>query len=246
MPTSSNLNSDQIGVVEQPKMKLLVVEDENKVASFLKRGLEEAGHVVDTVRTGSDGFHLASVQSYDVIILDCMLPDKDGRQVCRELRGSGVSTPVLLLTARDATADKILGFNSGADQYLTKPFDFGELIARIRSLGRHRQIGTERPLSIGDLYIDPAARRVRRGQCDIGLTTKEYVLLELLVRRSGQVVMRTEIIEQVWDMHHDPSTNAVDVLVKHLRDKIDRQFDPKLIHTIRGVGYMVNSDSSMR
>ena len=197
------------------------------------------------MRTGNDAFHIASVQPYDVIILDCMLPDKDGRQVCRELRSSGVNTPVLLLTARDATADKILGFNSGADQYLTKPFDFGELMARIRSLGRHRHSASDRPLCLGDLYIDPSSRRVKRGHCDIGLTTKEYLLLELLVRRSGQVVLRTEIIEQVWDMHHDPSTNAVDVLVKHLRDKIDRQFGPKLIHTIRGVGYMVDSDSSM-
>jgi len=226
-------------------MKLLVVEDEYKVASFLKRGLEEAGHVVDTARTGSDGFQLASLHRYDVIILDCMLPDKDGRQVCSELRGTGVSTPVLLLTARDATLDKILGFNSGADQYLTKPFDFGELLARVRALGRQPQALDGRSLSVCDLHVDPSSRRVRRGQRQIALTTKEYLLLELLLRRSGQVVTRTEMIERVWDMHHDPSTNAVDVLVKHLRDKIDRTFTPKLIRTVRGVGYSVDPTSDV-
>lgn len=222
-------------------MKLLVVEDEYKVASFLKRGLEEAGHVVDTARTGGDGFQLASLHPYDVIILDCMLPDKDGRQVCSELRAAGVSTPVLLLTARDATADKILGFNSGADQYLTKPFDFGELLARVRALERQWHTPEGRSMSVCDLHVDASSRRVRRGQQQIALTTKEYILLELLLRRSGQVVTRTEMIERVWDMHHDPSTNAVDVLVKHLRDKIDRNFTPKLIRTIRGVGYTVDA-----
>lgn len=223
-------------------MKLLIVEDEHKVASFLKRGLEEAGHVVDTARTGSDGYHLASVHSYDVVILDCMLPDKDGRQVCRELRSAGISTRVLILTVKDTTEDKILGFNSGADQYLTKPFNFSELLARVRALGRHAQAPAMCALDVADLRIDPVARHVHRGQVDIPLTTKEYVLLELLARRTGQIVTRTEIIEQVWNMHHDPSTNAVDVLVKHLRDKIDRQFHPKLIHTVRGVGYTLNPE----
>ncbi len=223
-------------------MKLLVVEDEHKVASFLKRGLEEAGHVVDVAHTGADGEYLALLNSYDVMLLDCMLPDKDGRQVCRDLRGQGVTTPALLLTARDTIADKVLGFNSGADQYMSKPFDFGELLARVRALGRHTHPAQMRTLAVADLEIDPAARSVRRAGREVTLTSKEYLLLELLARRAGQVVTRTEIMDQVWDMHHDPMTNTVDVLVKHLRDKIDRDFAQKLIHTVRGVGYMMKED----
>jgi two-component system, OmpR family, copper resistance phosphate regulon response regulator CusR len=221
-------------------MRLLVVEDERKVASFLKRGLEEAGHVVDVAHTGADGEYLASVNPYEVLVIDCMLPDKDGRVVCRELRAAGNSTPVLLLTAKDTTADKILGFDSGADQYFTKPFDFSELLARIRALGRHTQPVPLRARSVADLEIDPASRRVTRAGRDLPLTTKEYLLLELLVRRAGQIITRTEIIQQVWDMQHDPATNTVDVLVKHLRDKVDRDFEPKLIRTVRGVGYTID------
>ncbi|HYE57071.1 MAG TPA: response regulator transcription factor, partial [Rhodothermales bacterium] len=187
----------------------------------------------------ADGQYLATVNPYEVLVIDCMLPDKDGRLVCRELRAAGNSTPVLLLTARDTTADRILGFDSGADQYFTKPFDFSELLARIRALGRHAQPVPLRPLAVADLEIDPASRRVTRRGREIPLTTKEYVLLELLVRRAGQVITRTEIIQHVWDMHHDPMTNTVDVLIKHLRDKVDRDFEPKLIRTVRGVGYTV-------
>jgi len=223
-------------------MRLLVVEDEHKVASFIKRGLEEAGHVVDVAYTGADGEYLASINHYDVMILDCMLPDKDGRQVCRDLRAKDIATPALILTAKDTTTDKILGFNSGADQYLTKPFDFGELLARLRSLERHSKPPQIRSLDVADLQIDPATRSAHRSNHEITLTAKEYLLLELLARRAGQVVTRTEIIEQVWDMHHDPMTNSVDVLVKHLRDKIDRDFEPKLIQTIRGVGYTLKPD----
>ena len=223
-------------------MKLLVVEDEHKVASFLKRGLEEAGHVVDVSNPGTDGAYLALLTSYDVLILVCMLPDKDGRQVCRDLRAQGVTTPALLLTARDTVADKVLGFNSGADQYMSKPFDFGELLARVRALARHAQPLQMRTLSVGDLEIEPASRSVRRGGRALSLTSKEYLLLELLARRAGQVVTRTEIMDQVWDMHHDPMTNTVDVLVKHLRDKIDRDFELKLIHTVRGVGYTMREE----
>lgn len=223
-------------------MRLLVVEDEQKVASFLKRGLEEAGHVVDLAYNGLDGEYLARLNNYDVLILDCMLPDKDGRQVCRDLRASGNVTPVLLLTAKDSTPDKILGFNSGADQYLTKPFDFAELIARLRALGRRSNSPLVQIQAVADLEIDPAARQVRRAGREINLTNKEFILLELLVRRVGHVVSRTEIIEQVWDIHHDPITNSVDVLVKNLRDKIDREFQRKLIHTVRGVGYAIKQD----
>jgi two-component system, OmpR family, copper resistance phosphate regulon response regulator CusR len=223
-------------------MRLLVVEDEQKVASFLKRGLEEAGHVVDVVHTGAEGHYLASINSYDVLVIDCMLPDRDGRLVCRDLRAAGNSTPVLLLTAKDSTTDKILGFDSGADQYFTKPFDFGELLARIRALGRLAQPVPLRPLAVADLEIDPVSRRVTRGGREVTLTTKEYLLLELLVRRAGQVITRTEIIQQLWDLQHDPMTNTVDVLIKHLRDKVDRDFEPKLLRTVRGVGYTVALD----
>jgi DNA-binding response OmpR family regulator len=223
-------------------MRLLVVEDEHKVASFLKRGLEEAGHVVDVAHAGADGEYLTLLNNYDVLILDCMLPDKDGRQVCRDLRAKGVTTPALLLTARDTTADKILGFDSGADQYMSKPFDFGELLARLRALGRQSHPAFERTVSVADLVISPVSRGVRRGGLELSLTSKEYLLLELLARRAGQVVTRTEIMDQVWDMHHDPMTNTVDVLVKHLRDKVDRDFERKLIHTVRGVGYTMKED----
>jgi DNA-binding response OmpR family regulator len=222
-------------------MRLLVVEDEIKVASFLKRGLEEAGHVVDVAHDGKEGEYLATLNPYDVLILDVMLPDIDGRQVCRDLRSRGVATPTLLLTARDSTEDKILGFNSGADQYLIKPFDFNELLARVTALGRVNQPPPIRPIQVADLQIDPLTREVRRGNQEIVLTAKEYQLLELLARRAGQIVLRTSIIEQVWDMHHDPTANSVDALIKHLRDKIDRQFEPKLIHTVRGVGYMIKA-----
>jgi DNA-binding response OmpR family regulator len=222
-------------------MRLLVVEEEIKVASFLKRGLEEAGHVVDVAHNGKEGEYLATLNPYDVLILDVMLPDIDGRQVCRDLRSRGVATPTLLLTARDSTEDKILGFNSGADQYLIKPFDFNELLARVTALGRVNQPPPIRPIQVADLQIDPLTREVRRGNQEIVLTAKEYQLLELLARRAGQIVLRTSIIEQVWDMHHDPTANSVDALIKHLRDKIDRQFEPKLIHTVRGVGYMIKA-----
>lgn len=220
-------------------MRLLVIEDEVKVASFLRRGLEEAGHVVDVANDGKEGEYLATLNSYDVLILDVMLPDVDGRQVCRDLRARGIATPALLLTARDSTEDKILGFNSGANQYLIKPFDFNELLARVTSLGRLDQPSQVRPIQIADLHIDPLTRSVRRDNQEIVLTTKEYQLLELLARRTGHIVLRTTIIEQIWDMDHDPTANSVDALVKHLRDKIDRPFEPKLIQTIRGVGYLL-------
>jgi DNA-binding response OmpR family regulator len=220
-------------------MRLLVVEDERKVASFLERGLSEAGHVVDVAYTGADGECLASIEAYDAIILDCLLPDRDGRHVCRSLRAAGIDTPVMLLTALGSSDDKILGFDSGADQYVEKPFHFAELLARLRALVRHDRAPQLGAYTVADLRIEPLSRSVRRSGIEVSLTTKEYLLLELLVRRAGQVVTRTEIIEQVWDMHHDPMTNTVDVLVKHLRDKIDRDFEPKLVETVRGVGYTV-------
>ncbi len=222
-------------------MRILLVEDETKVASFIKRGLEQAQHVVDATTTIKDGDYLASIQDYDLLILDCMLPDGDGRKLCRDLRARGMGAPVLLLTAKGATSDKVLGLDSGADDYLTKPFDFNELLARVRALGRRRMTPLMQPVTIADLSIDPATRRITRAGQIITLTPKEFLLLELLVRRVGQVVTRTEIIEQVWDMHFDTNSNIVEVFIKVLRDKIDRNFEPKLIQTVRGVGYMIEA-----
>jgi DNA-binding response OmpR family regulator len=222
-------------------VRILLVEDEPKVAAFIKRGLEQAQHVVDLSSTAKDGDYLASVQDYDLLILDCMLPDEDGRKLCRDLRARGLSTPVLILTAKGSTADKVIGLDSGADDYLTKPFDFSELLARVRALGRRRTMPLIQPMSVADLSLDPLKRRVTRAGQSITLTPKEYQLLELLVRNAGQVVTRAEIIEQVWDIHFDTTSNIVDVVIKILRDKIDRKFEPKLIQTIRGTGYMIGA-----
>ena len=223
-------------------MRILLVEDEPKVASFIRRGLEQAQHVVDVAGTVKEGDYLASVQDYDLLVIDCMLPNGDGRMLCRDLRARGNGTPVLLLTAKGSTADKVLGLDSGADDYLTKPFDFGELLARVRALGRRRTAPLLQPLAMADLWIDPAMRRVTRSGQAIKLTPKEYQLLEFLARRSGQVVTRTEILEQVWELHFDPGSNIVDVVIKILRDKVDRRFEPKLIQTVRGVGYTMSAD----
>ena len=223
-------------------MRILLVEDEVKVASFIKRGLEQAQHVVDLAATLRDGDYLASVQDYDLLILDCMLPDGDGRKLCRDLRARGLGVPVLLLTAKNSIEDKVTGLDSGADDYLTKPFDFGELLARVRALGRRVSTPLLQELSIADLKIDPVTRKVTRGAQAIQLTPKEYQLLEVLMRRAGQVVTRTELLEHVWDLHFDPSSNIVDVVIKILRDKIDRKFQPRLIQTVRGVGYMIKAE----
>jgi len=225
-------------------MRILLVEDETKVASFIKSGLGQAQHVVDVAATMKDGDYLASINDYDLLILDCLLPDGDGRQLCRDLRARGLGVPVLLLTAKSSVQDKVIGLDSGADDYLTKPFDFSELLARVRALGRRAVTTLPQSLSVADLVIDPVARRVTRAGQNIQLTPKEYQLLETLMRRAGQVVTRTELLEHVWEMHFDPSSNIVDVVIKILRDKIDRRFEPKLIQTVRGVGYMINAEES--
>jgi DNA-binding response OmpR family regulator len=222
-------------------MRILLVEDETKVASFIKRGLEQAQHAVDVAATMEDGDYLASVHDYDLLILDCLLPDGDGRKLCRDLRARGLGVPVLLLTAKSSVEDKVIGLDSGADDYLTKPFDFSELLARVRALGRRGATPLLQPLVVADLSINPATRRVTRAGQTIQLTPKEYQLLEVLTRRAGQVVTRTELLEHVWDMHFDPTSNIVDVVIKILRDKIDRKFSPKLIQTVRGVGYMIKA-----
>ncbi len=223
-------------------MRILLVEDEVKVASFIKRGLEQEQHVVDVAGSMRDGDYLASIQEYDLLILDCLLPDGGGRELCRRVRARGVGTPVLLLTAKSSVQDKVIGLDSGADDYLTKPFDFSELLARVRALGRRGATPLVGPLTVADLTVDPLTRSVTRSGQTISLTPKEYQVLDTLVRRAGQVVTRTELIERVWDIHFDPTSNIVDVVIKLLRDKIDRKFDPKLIHTVRGVGYMVRSE----
>ena len=224
-------------------MRILVVEDERKVADFVKRGLQEAQHVVDAAASIAEAEDLVSGQDYDLLIIDCMLPDGDGRHFCRDLRARGVAISVLLLTAKASTADKVVGLDSGADDYVTKPFNFIELLARVRALGRRRAAVPMGQFSIADLSIDSQRHRVMRRGETIQLTPKEYLVLELLVSHTEKVLTRMEIIQQVWDMNFDPNSNVVDVVIKGLRDKIDRNFVPKLIHTVRGSGYIVSTNS---
>ncbi len=220
-------------------MKILVVEDEERVAHFIQKGLKEEGHAVDVAYDGEEGEFLGEVNDYDLIILDLMLPKKNGITVCRELRERGVSTPVLMLTARDAVEDKVRGLDAGADDYLAKPFAFEELLARVRALLRRKSENKSPILKIADLELDPISRQATRAGKNIRLTTKEYALLEYLMRNPGKVLSRTLIGEHVWDMNFDPESNVIDVYVSHLRNKIDKGFDPPLIHTLRGQGYIL-------
>ncbi len=218
-------------------MRILVIEDEDKVASFIKRGLEEERYAVDVAPDGDEGMALAELAPYDVIVLDLMLPGMNGFQILKRLRDEGVATPVIILTARNAVDDKIRGLDLGADDYLTKPFAFAELLARVRALLRRGQPQTSPVLKVADLTLDPAARRVTRAEQRIELTAKEYALLEYLMRHHGRVLTRTMISEHVWDQTFDSYTNVIDVYVNYLRKKVDQGFEPKLIHTVRGVGY---------
>jgi two-component system OmpR family response regulator len=207
------------------------------MAGLLKRGLEEEGYAVDLARTGSDAVWAGSETPYDAVVLDVMLPDLDGFEVCRQLRAGGRWAPVLMLTARQAVADRVAGLDAGADDYLTKPFSFSELFARLRALIR-RGVG-ERPavLRTGDLTLDPASRKVARGDAAVDLTAKEFALLEYFMRRPGEVLTRSQILEHVWDFGYDGDSNVVDVYVRYLREKIDRPFRKDSIETIRGSGY---------
>lgn len=224
-------------------MKILVVEDEERVAQFIQKGLKEEGHAVDVSYDGEDGGFLAEVNDYDLIILDLMLPKKNGLQTCKEIRDHGINTPVLMLTARDSVEDKVRGLDAGADDYLAKPFAFEELLARVRALLR-RQSETKTPiLSIADLELDPMTRQVTRSGKPIRLTTKEYALLEYLLRNPKKVLSRTLIGEHVWDMNFDPESNVIDVYVSHLRTKVDKGFEPALIHTLRGQGYILSDEA---
>ena len=218
-------------------MRVLVIEDDRKAARLLAKGLQEEGFVVDVSATGEEGEAQASVNDYDVIVLDWLLPGKDGIGVCRELRAHGVSTPILMLTARDGLADRVNGLTVGADDYLTKPFAFAELLARIRALLRRSRLAQPTVIRIADLTIDPATRRVTRGGVPVALTAREYAILEVLARSGGEIVSRTRLVERVWDEASDVLDNLVDAHVSHLRKKIDRGGGVPLIHTVRGFGY---------
>ena len=220
-------------------MRLLIVEDEKKVAGFIKKGLEEETYAVDVAYDGEEGFHLAELNQYDMIILDLMLPKMDGLEVLTRLRDKKVNTPILLLTAKDAVEDKVMGLNKGADDYLTKPFAFSELLARVRSLLRRGQAETKTELMVSDLSLDLVSHKVNRNGEEIELTGKEYSLLEYFMRNEGKVLTRTMIAEHVWDYNFDTFTNVIDVYVNHLRKKIDKKYPVKLLHTLRGIGYVM-------
>jgi len=224
-------------------MKILIVEDEPKTSEYLRQGLSEAGFVVDLARNGLDGHHLASTETYDLIILDVMLPDVDGWRILKSLREAGKQVPVLFLTARDSVADRVRGLDLGADDYLVKPFAFAELLARVRTLLRRGAGGgaVETTLAVADLELDLMRRRASRSGTRIPLTAKEFALLELLMRHQSEVLPRSLIASQVWDMNFDSDTNVIDVAIRRLRAKIDDAFEPKLIHTVRGMGYMLDA-----
>ena len=222
-------------------MRVLIVEDETRMAALLKRGLEEQGYAVDVASDGTDGLWLGQENDYDAIVLDGMLPGLDGFEVCAQLRASGRWAPVIMLTARDGISDRIRGLDSGADDYLIKPFAFGELAARLRALIR-RGAG-ERPavLTVGDLVLDPAAQSVTRAGHSVELTAKELSLLELLMRHPGEVLTRTRILEHVWDFAYDPNSNVVDQYIAYLRRKLDRPYGREDIETVRGRGYRLRT-----
>src|SRR3954464_10289237 len=220
-------------------MRILVVEDEKRIADFLSRGLQGAGYAVDTAPNGMTGLELMHATDYDLVILDLMLPDMDGMQVLERIRSRQVGPPVLILSARGALDDRVKGLEQGADDYLVKPFAFVELLARVRALLRRGQPTPER-LQVADLALDSLRRKVTRGAETIDLAPKEFGILEYMMRNKGRPLSRTMIVEHVWDMDYDGLTNIVDVYIRHLRSKIDDRYPEKLIHTIRGIGYMID------
>jgi two-component system, OmpR family, response regulator len=223
-------------------MRALVVEDELKMAALIRRGLVEEGYAADVARTGEDAVWMAQATPYDAIVLDVMLPGDDGFTVCRALRENGVWSPILMLTARDGIEDRVAGLDSGADDYLTKPFSFAELLARLRALVRRGS--PERPalIKVGSLRLDPATRRVWRGEAEIDLSAKEFALLETFMRRPGRVLTRLDLLEHAWDYGYENRSNVVDVYVRYLRSKIDRPFGVGSLETVRGTGYRLRED----
>jgi two-component system OmpR family response regulator len=223
-------------------MRALVVEDEVKMAALLRRGLIEEGYAADVARTGEEALWMARATPYDAIVLDVMLPGRNGLEVCRSLRDSGVWSPILMLTARDGVDDKVSGLDSGADDYLSKPFSFAELLARLRALTRRGP--SERPavLEVGTLRLDPATRQAWRGEAEVDLSAKEFALLETFMRNAGDVLTRLDLLEHAWDYGYENRSNVVDVYVRYLRAKIDRPFGVDSIETVRGVGYRLRRD----
>jgi two-component system OmpR family response regulator len=225
-------------------VRVLLVEDEEKLAALVARGLTERGGVVDSVTTGTQALASAREGEYDVMLLDVMLPDIDGFEVCRRLRAARVWTPILMLTARTAVVDRIAGLDSGADDYLAKPFAFQELLARMRALARRGPVPRPAVLEAAGLRMDPAARRVWRGSTELSLSTRELILLEALMRRPDQVLTREKLLALAWGDHHDVTSNVVDVYVRYLRAKIDRPFGMSTLQTVRGVGYRLTAETS--
>ncbi len=223
-------------------MRALIVEDEVKMAGLIRRGLLEEGYAADVAANGDDAVWMAGATEYDVIVLDVMLPGIDGFEVCRRLRESGVWSPVLMLTARDAIEDRVAGLDTGADDYLTKPFSFAELLARLRALTRRGPVEQPPALEVGSLRLDPRSRQVWREGVEIELSTKEFALLETLMRRAGQVVSRFDLLEHAWDYSYENRSNIVDVYIRYLREKVDRPFGVRSIETVRGAGYRLRKD----
>jgi two-component system OmpR family response regulator len=223
-------------------MRVLVVEDEPKMARLLGRGLREDGNAVDVTSRGEDALWMAIATAYDVVVLDVMLPGIDGFETCRRLRSRNVWTPVLLLTARDAVEDRVAGLDGGADDYLVKPFAFAELLARMRALVRRGPLERPTVLTVGDLHLDPATRRVSRGETEIAMSPKEFALLELFMRRPGDVLSRLDLLEHAWDFGYENRSNVIDVYIRYLRNKIDRPFGTRSIETVRGAGYRLRTE----
>ena len=225
-------------------MKILVIEDEEKVASFIKKGLEEEDFKVDVVYEGIEGENKIKTNNYDLIILDIMLPGKDGTEILKNVRDAGIDTPIIMLTAKDSINDKINSFESGCDDYITKPFSFEELLLRVKAVLKREGKTSEKEtvLRFADLKLDLIKRKAFRGDKEIELTTKEFALLELLMKNPGKVLTRADISRDVWEYDFDTLTNIIDVYINHLRKKVDKDFDKRLIHTIRGVGYILKED----
>ena len=225
-------------------MRILVVEDELKMASLVRRGLTEEGHAADVATSGEEALWMAEAHAYDAIVLDVMLPALNGFETCRRLREAGVWAPVLMLTARDGVDDRVAGLDVGADDYLVKPFSFAELLARLRAVARRG--GVERPteLTVGDLRLDPAARRAWRGDVEVRLSAKEFALLETFMRRPGEVLSRLQLLEHAWDFAYENRSNVVDVYVRYLREKVDRPFGVSSLETVRGAGYRLRAGAA--